>query len=266
RIFAAAGFAPASPGGPAGLPAEGAPARDPDAGATRAALPSLASAVRLSFVVAALATLVGLPLAVGLGFLLARHDFPGKALVSTVALAPLVMPPVVTGFLLLTVLGNESPLGRALSSLGVTVPFTLLGAAIAALVVGLPLYVLTVRNAFEAVDAQYEKLSWTLGATPRRTFLRVSLPLALPGIAAGALLSFARALGEFGATVVLAGNVEGSTRTISLAVYTLLESPSGRGHTWALVAASIALSLGALVGYEALSRRQKRRLEVDRGR
>jgi molybdate transport system permease protein len=213
--------------------------------------------------VALLATLAGLAPAVGLGWLLARRDFKGKAIVSTAVLAPLVIPPVVTGFLLLTVLGSQSPLGRALSSLGLPVPFTLVGAAVAAFVVGLPLYVLSVRGAFEAVDPLYEELSWTLGVPPRSTFFRISLPLAIPGIAAGAMLAFARSLGEFGATVVLAGNVEGSTRTIALAVYTLLEAPSGRESTWTLVGASVALSLLALVGYEALSRRQRRRLTDD---
>ena len=145
--------------------------------------------------------------------------------------------------------------------MGLSIPFSLPGAAIAAFVVGLPLFVLSVRGAFAAVDPLYEQLSWTLGARPRSTFFRVSIPLALPGIAAGAILAFARALGEFGATVVLAGNVEGSTRTIALAVYTLLESPSGREATWLLVSASVALSLLALLGYETLSRRQRQRLE-----
>jgi molybdate transport system permease protein len=148
-----------------------------------------------------------------------------------------------------------------LASLGLPIPFTLLGATIAALVVGFPLYVISVRGAFEAVDPLYEELSSTLGISPRQTFLRVSLPLALPGIVAGAVLAFARALGEFGATIVLAGNLEGSTRTIALAVYTLLESPSGRETTWILVGASVGLSLLALLGFETLSRRQKERLE-----
>jgi len=127
--------------------------------------------------------------------------------------------------------------------------------------VGMPLYVISIRGAFEAVDAYYEELSWTLGSPPRRTFFRVSLPLALPGIAAGAVLAFARALGEFGATIVLAGNIEGSTRTIALAVYTLLESPAGQETVWTLVAASVAISMLALLGFEYFSRQQKRRLE-----
>jgi molybdate transport system permease protein len=233
--------------------------------AVAAELPSVSSAIRISVLVAVLATLAGLPLAVGLGFVLARRDFTGKTLVSTVTLTPLVVPPVVTGFLLLSLLGSGSPVGRWLAATGLPVPFTLLGAIVAALVVGFPLYVLSVRNAFESVDPKYEELSWTLGVPPRRTFLRVSLPLALPGIAAGALLAFARALGEFGATVVLAGNVEGSTRTIALAVYSLLETPGGDRVTWILVGASVALSLAALIGFEALARRQRRKMEVHGG-
>ena len=252
-IFAANGFA--SP------PVSFAVERSLAGPATVGSLPSIGSAIRLSLLVAFLATLAGLVPAVGLGWVLARHDFRGKAILSTAVLAPLVIPPVVTGFLLLSVLGSQSPLGRLLASLGLPVPFTMLGATVAALIVGLPLYVISVRGAFEAVDPLYEELSWTLGVPPRKTFLRVSLPLALPGIVAGAVLAFARALGEFGATVVLAGNVEGSTRTIALAVYTLLESPSGREATWTLVGASVALSLLALLGFETLSRRQRRRLE-----
>lgn len=254
EIFLASGFAPAT-----------LPNAEQQLGQVTAApsLPSIASAIRLSLMVGFMATVWGFVPAVGMGWLLARHDFPGKAVVSTVVLAPLVIPPVVTGFLLLSVLGTQGPIGRGLASLGLPVPFTILGATIASFIVGLPLYVLSTRGAFEAIDPLYEELSWTLGVPPRRTFLRISLPLALPGIAAGALLAFARALGEFGATVVLAGNVEGSTRTIALAVYTLLESPSGRGAAWTLVGASVALSLLALLGFEALSRRQKLRLDDD---
>lgn len=243
-----------------------APAPAPTAPPPEAVVPDPASAIRISLVVALLAAAAGLPLALAVGWVLARRDFTGKTLVSAVILAPLVVPPVVTGFLLLSVLGSQSPLGAALASLGVPVPFTLLGATLAALVVGLPLYVLSVRNAFEAVDPHYEEVSWTLGVPPARTFRRVTLPLALPGIAAGAVLAFARALGEFGATVVLAGNVEGETRTIALAVYTLLESPAGRGTMWTLVGASVAISLAALFGFETLSRRQRQRLEVHDGR
>ena len=253
-VFAAAGF-----------DVSDAPEALADQAEGLAPLPSASSAIRISLIVALLATLAGLVPAVGLGWLLARRDFRGKTLVSTLVFAPMVLPPVVTGFLLLSLFGSQAPLGRMLSAAGVTVPFTLVGAALAALVVGLPLYVLSVRGAFDAVDPHFEELSWTLGVPPRKTFFRISLPLALPGIAGGAVLAFARALGEFGATVVLAGNVEGSTRTLALAVYTLLESPAGQRATWILVGASVALSLLALFGFEALSRRQRRRLEVHRG-
>jgi molybdate transport system permease protein len=171
----------------------------------------------------------------------------------------------VTGFILLSIFGTQSPIGAWLAGLGLPIPFTLLGATLAALAVGLPLYVISVRNAFQAVDPSYEEVAQTLGQRPWTAFRRVTFPLALPGIAAGAVLAFARALGEFGATVVLAGNVEGSTRTIALAVYTLLESPQGRGAIWVLVGASVALSLLALLGFEVLSRHQRKQMGGRRG-
>jgi molybdate transport system permease protein len=229
-------------------------------------LPNPWSAIRLSFLVALAATLAGFVPAVWLGWILARKDFFGKSVVATVVLVPLVLPPVVTGFILLSILGTESPIGAWLAALGLPIPFTLLGAILAALTVGMPLYVVSVRNAFQAVDPSYEEVAWTLGRRPWPTFVRVTFPLALPGIAAGAVLAFARALGEFGATVVLAGNVEGSTRTIALAVYTLLESPQGREAVWVLVGASVILSLVALLGFEALSRRQRKQVGVRHGR
>lgn len=210
---------------------------------------------------------VGLSLApaIGIGWVLARKSFPGKVILSTLTHAPLVLPPVVTGFLMLALLGANGPLGGVLERMDLSIPFTLLGAVLAAGIVGLPLFIASARTAFEAVDHRYEEMAHTLGARPGRSFLRVTLPLAFPGIAAGAVLAFARALGEFGATIVLAGNVEGETRTISLAVYTLLESPGGWSGVWTLVVASIGLSLAAMAGYEGLNRWQKRRLEVDHG-
>lgn len=223
--------------------------------------PRPSSAIGISLLVALIAAILGLAPAIAVGWVLARRDFAGKSVVSMLVLAPLVLPPVVTGFLLLSLLGSQGLLGGALSAAGISIPFSLLGAVVAAGVVGFPLYVVAVRGAFETVDPHFEEVSWTLGVPPRRTFARVSLPLALPGIAAGAVLAFARALGEFGATVVLAGNVEGETRTIALAVYTLLESPSGYSETWTLVGASVVMSFAALLGYEALSRRQRSRWE-----
>ena len=259
-VLSAAGFGPASAGGPVTQanalppPSEGLPPLDPW------------SAVRLSMIVAFSAVLLGLVPAVAMGWLLARRDFLGKSFVSMIVMAPLVVPPVVTGFLLLSVLGRESALGGLLAAMGLRIPFTLLGATLAALVVGFPLYVMAIRAVFDTVDRRFEEVSWTLGVPKAPTFRRISLPLALPGIAAGAVLAFARALGEFGATVVLAGNMEGETRTIALAVYSLLESPSGQGATWILVIASVMLSLVALLGFEGLTRWQRRRMEDHHGR
>ncbi len=269
-LFEAAGFGPASDGtAPAPVPT---PTFDrPLASVQSSALdPSSGldpwSAVRLSLIVAFAAVLLGLVPAVGMGWLLARRDFVGKSFVSMIVMAPLVIPPVVTGFLLLTVLGRESALGGLLTAIGLEISFTLLGATLAALVVGFPLYVMAIRAVFDTVDRRFEEVSWTLGVPKAPTFRRISLPLALPGIAAGAVLAFARSLGEFGATVVLAGNMEGETRTIALAVYSLLESPSGQGATWILVIASVLLSLMALLGFEGLSRWQRRRMEDHHGR
>ena len=192
-----------------------------------------------------------------MGWLLARRDFRGKSLVTTAVLAPLVLPPVITGYLMLAVLGREGWGGRILGALGIEVPFTLLGAVLAATVVGFPLFVLAARAAFHGVDRRFEEVAGSLGHPPLRTFFRVALPLARSGILAGAVLTFARALGEFGATIVLAGNLQGATRTIPLAVYTLLEAPGQGRAIWILVGASLLLSLVALVLYERLSRQNR---------
>jgi molybdate transport system permease protein len=229
-------------------------------------LAALSDPVSLSIGVAFWATLVATPFAVAVGWVLARRRFPGKAVVSTLVYAPLVLPPVVTGFLLLRLLGRRGPVGAWLADHGVHLPFTFAGAVVAAVVVGFPLYVAVARSAFEAVDRRHDEVASTLGSSPGRVFLRVTLPLAAPGILAGAVLSFARALGEFGATIVLAGNVEGETQTIPLAVYAALESPTGEAAAWRLVAASLALCLVAMLGYELLVRRHRRLLELDRAR
>jgi molybdate transport system permease protein len=195
-----------------------------------------------------------------LGHLLARRRFFGKSVVSTLVLLPLVLPPVVTGYLLLELFGRGGPLGALWDTLDLHVPFSLAGAVAAALVVGLPLYVASVRAAIEAVDVRYEELAQSLGLTRWQAWRRVTLPLALPGIAAGFVLTFARALGEFGATAVLAGNIEGETRTLALAVYSLLDAPNGEAEAAVLVWLSIGLSFAALTGYEALLRWQRKRL------
>ncbi len=224
---------------------------------------SVASAVRLSLVVGVAAAALGLAPAVGTAWALARGRFRGKSLLAALVMVPLVLPPVVTGLLVLQLLGRSTLLGGLLATLGLPVTFTLLGAVVAALVVGFPVYVMTIRGAFEAIDPRYEEVSLSLGQAPRATFRRVTLPLALPGIAAGVVLAFARGLGEFGATAIVAGNMEGQTRTIALAVYALLDSPGEDPRVAYLAAASVALSLAALVAFEAMNRWQRRRLALD---
>ncbi len=225
--------------------------------------PEALAAISLSLQVGAWCALLGLPPAVACGWLLARHRFPGKSLLGAALLLPMVLPPVVTGLLLLDLFGRTTPVGAVLADLGLPLSFSHAAAVLAAFVVGLPLYVWSARAAFEAVDPRFEEVSLTLGHPPLRTFTRVTLPLALPGLAAGAILAFARGLGEFGATTVLAGNIPGETRTIALLVYTLLERPEGESAMTPLVLASIGLSVMALVGYELLVRWQRRRLELD---
>jgi molybdate transport system permease protein len=224
--------------------------------------PAIASAVVLSLRVGAWCAVMGLPVALALGWLLARREFPGKSLLSTLCFAPVVLPPVVTGFLILRAFGINSPLGAWLRPMGIEVPFTLTGAVVAAFVVGLPFYITGARAAFEAVDPRLEDLSQTLGLPPWRTFWRVTLPLALPGIASGAVLAFARGIGEFGATTIVAGNMEGRTRTIALAIYTLLDAPDGEERVATLVWISLGLALSTLIAYELLTRWQRRRLEL----
>lgn len=223
--------------------------------------PDAFSAIRLSLIVGVWCVVLGLPLALAVGWLLARREFPGKLLLTTLVFTPLVLPPVVTGLLLLRLFGRNGAVGVALDHFGIVIPFSLAGAVLAAFVVGFPLYVLSIRGAIESVDRRYEEVARSLGLGPWEVFRRITLPLALPGILAGAVLNFARALGEFGATTVLSGNIEGRTRTIAQAVYTLMDAPGEPPETAILVWSSIALSLAALAGYEALNRWQKKRLE-----
>jgi len=213
----------------------------------------------LSLVIACASALIGMPPAIALGWVLARRTFRGKTLLSALVLAPLVLPPVVTGLLLLRLLGRRGAFGPVLEGIGVSVPFTTLGAVIAALVVGLPLYVIAARTAFEGVDPRLEEVASTLGASPLRVLTRITLPLAWPGLLAGAVLAFARALGEFGATAVLAGDVPGETRTIALAVYAALEAPRGEPDALRLSLLSVGLSVLALVFHELLLARHVRR-------
>ena len=222
--------------------------------------PEEATVLLLSLRVALACVALSLLPALALAWLLARRDFPGKIALEGVVHLPLVLPPVVTGYLLLVLFSPRAPLGRLLAAAGLEVAFTWRAAALASAVVGFPLMVRAMRLGIEAVDPGLEEASATLGAPPARTFLRVTLPLALPGVISGALLAFARSLGEFGATIVFAGNVAGESRTLPLAIFTALQLPGGEGRAARLVALSIALSLSALFAGEVLARRLRRRV------
>jgi len=215
--------------------------------------------VWLSLRVAALCVALSILPGLAAGWLLARWNHPLRTLLHGLVMLPLVSPPVVTGYGLLVLLGRSRPLGRLWFELtGVHLAYTTTACVIAAAVVGFPLLVESTRISVLAIDRRLEDVSRTLGRGRVSTFLRVTLPLTLPGLLAGAVLSFARALGEFGATIVFAGNVEGETRTIPVAVYTLLNARGGESAVLRLVALSIALALAALLASFWLSARQRR--------
>jgi molybdate transport system permease protein len=221
------------------------------------------TALRLSFQVALCAAVAGLPLAIAVGYWLARVRFGGKWLIEVVANLPLVLPPVVTGYLMLMVLAPRGPIGAVLQDwFGVKIVFTWWAAALASMVMGFPLMVRAIRLAFEAVDPRLEMAARTLGAGSVATFFTISLPLARRGVVAGWVLAFARSLGEFGATIMVAGNIEGQTRTIPLAVYTLANQPGGMEQAWRLVVLSVLLSCGALAISELLERRQSQNVRA----
>ncbi|WP_460989702.1 molybdate ABC transporter permease subunit [Sphingobium sp. TomTYG45] len=212
--------------------------------------------VQLSLKVSFAAMLFTLPLAFALAWVLARWRFPGKLLLDAAVHLPLVLPPVVIGWLLLLTLGPAGPVGSIMERwLGVTVMFRWTGAAIAAGIMALPLMVRAIRLSIEAVDHRLEEAAQTLGASPAWCFLTILLPLSLPGIAAAFILGFARSLGEFGATISFVSNIPGETRTLSLAIYSALQIPGADAVVWRLAVISICLSLGALLLSEALSRR-----------
>ena len=221
--------------------------------------PDEMSAVLLSLLVAATATLISLPVGVGLGYLLARKQFPGKSAVETALFLPLVLPPVVTGYLLLVTFGRKGWIGQYLDQwFGFSVAFTWKGAALASAVMAFPLMVRAIRLAFSGVDARLEQVARTLGAGKCETFLRISLPLARRGIIAGAVLAFARSIGEFGATIMIAGNTPGDTQTIPLYIYTLIGSPGGMEQSSRLVVVAILIAGGALALSEFVDRRGSR--------
>jgi molybdate transport system permease protein len=218
-------------------------------------------ALRLSARVAFFATVVSLPLGVAVAWTLARRRFPGKVLVEVLVQLPMVLPPVVPGYLLLLLLGTQGPLGAwLLETFGIRVAFTWQGAVIASAVMAFPLMVQPVRLAFRMIDERLEQAAATLGAPPWRAWLSITLPLAMPGILAGAVLCFTRSLGEFGATMAFVGNIPGETRTLPLAIYSYTHVPGGEAAAWRLACLSIALAVVALVLAHAANRRAERRL------
>lgn len=217
-------------------------------------------AVALSLKVSAWATVLSMPLAVLAAHALARWQFPGRSLLNGLVHLPLILPPVVTGYMLLVVFGPAGPLGRALESVGVVLAFNWTGAALAAAVMGFPLMVRAIRLSIEAVDPKLEQAAATLGASRIWVFLTVTLPLILPGLIAGAILGFAKAMGEFGATITFVSNIPGQTQTIPSAIYAFLQVPGGETAAVRLVVLSIILAFGALLLSETVARRAARRV------
>ena len=221
------------------------------------------TAVVLSLRVALVATIVSLPLGLLVAYALARWRFPGRQLLNVVVHLPLVLPPVVTGYLLLLTFGPQGPIGAVLEAIGLGIAFRWTGAVVAAAIMAFPLMVRAIRLAIEAVDTKLEAAAHTLGAPPRAVFLTVTLPLIAPGIVAGATLAFAKALGEFGATITFVSNIPGVTQTIPSAIYAFLQVPGREGAVYTLVILSILISIGALAVSEVWAARIARRIRGD---
>jgi molybdate transport system permease protein len=212
-------------------------------------------AVRLSIKVATVAMLASLPFAIAVAWLLARRDFWGKSLLNGLVHLPLVLPPVVTGYLLLLSFGTRGPIGSVLAEFGLVFSFRWTGAALASAVMGFPLMVRAIRLSIESVDAKLEAAASTLGASRAFVFLAVTLPLIVPGIIAGMILCFAKAMGEFGATITFVSNIPGETQTLPSAIYSFTQVPGGDPEALRLTAISVVISLGALMASEFLARR-----------
>ncbi len=218
------------------------------------------TAIWLSLKIATVATLASLPFGIFTAYALARWSFPGKTIVNGVVHLPLVLPPVVTGFMLLLLLGRKGVLGAYLAEVGIVFSFRWTGAAVACAVMGFPLMVRAMRLSFESIDRRLELASETLGANPLWTFALVTLPLATPGIIVGAILAFAKALGEFGATITFVSNIPGQTQTISAAIYTYTQVPGGDESAMRLTLVAIVIALSALVASEVVQWRAEKRL------
>jgi molybdate transport system permease protein len=219
------------------------------------------TAIALSLRIASVATLVALPFGVAIAYVLARKDFWGKSLLDAVVHLPLVLPPVVTGYLLLITFGRRAPVGAFLADhFGIVFSFRWTGAALACGVMAFPLMVRAIRLSIEAIDRRLEDAASTLGANRFWLFVTITLPLALPGVIAGMMLAFARALGEFGATITFVSNIPGETQTISAAIYTLTQVPGGDAAALSLVIVAVAISIAALMASEFFARRAGARL------
>jgi molybdate transport system permease protein len=222
------------------------------------------TAVRLSLRVSLWAMVTSLPLGIAVAMLLARGQFWGKAVLNGVVHLPLILPPVVTGYLLLLTFGRQQPVGAFLADhLGIVFSFRWTGAALACAIMGFPLMVRAIRLSIEAVDRKLEDAAGTLGASPIWVFLTVTLPLILPGIIAGMILSFAKAMGEFGATITFVSNIPGETQTLPSAIYTLTQVPGGDEQALRLTLISVGISMGALVASELMARLVGRRVNIE---
>jgi molybdate transport system permease protein len=222
------------------------------------------TAVQLSLRVSAWAVIASLPLGIFVAYILARGRFPGRSLLNGIVHLPLVMPPVVTGYLRLLTFGRRGPVGSFLDEhFGIVFSFRWTGAALAAAVMGFPLLVRAIRLSIETVDRRLEAAAGTLGANPFMVFLTVTLPLSLPGIIAGMILCFAKAMGEFGATITFVSNIPGETQTLPSAIYTFTQVPGGDAGALRLTMISIAVSMAALVASEVLARRVGRLATVE---
>ncbi len=214
------------------------------------------TAIQLSLQVAVVCTIVVLPLAILIGWFLARKQFPGKAFVEGFLHLPLVLPPVTTGYILLVLFGTNGWLGSFFYNyFGIRIAFSFPAAIIAAVIVAFPLVTRSIRLSIELVDKNFEEAARTLGASNLKVFFTITLPLALPGVISGAILAFARSLGEFGATISFAGNISGETQTLPLAIFSAMQVPGQEASTLRLVVVSVILSLLAMIGAECLNRR-----------
>jgi molybdate transport system permease protein len=221
------------------------------------------TAIFLSLRVATVATIFAVPFAILAAYALARWKFPGKIVLDSILHLPLVMPPVVTGYLLLLTFGKQGAVGKLLNDLfGFTFSFRWTGAALACGVMGFPLMLRAIRLSFDSIDRRLETAAGTLGANPAWTFLLVTLPLALPGIIVGAILCFAKALGEFGATITFVSNIPGETQTIPSAIYTYTQVPGGEAQALRLTFVSIVIAMAALLASEILNRRVQKQIAV----